>query len=85
MTRWVLDGLRLVSLAQARAKRAAGTPSHASPLCNNDRVQTFLLKKNPFTNEEIAAVRETADSLGFNLIYAPRCWRARGADAERLG
>ena len=35
-------------------------------------MQTFLLKEAPFTAEEIRALRETSDRLGFNILYAPQ-------------
>src|SRR5207237_250304 len=36
-----------------------------------DRVATFLLKKSPFTAQEIAYLQQTSDRLGFDLVYAP--------------
>jgi spermidine synthase len=71
MTRWVLDGLRLVSLAQeAGAARGWDISKHLA-VVQYDRVQTFLLKKSEFTPDEIATLRAAAGQLEFNVIYAP--------------
>ncbi len=71
MTRWVIDGLRLVSLAQeAGEKRGWNVAKHLA-VVQHDRVQTFLLKKSEFTPQEIATLRSAAGDLQFNVIYAP--------------
>jgi spermidine synthase len=72
MTRWVIDGLRLVSLAQAACEARGWDVKSRLAIVQYDRVQTFLLKKTPFTPEEINALRQTADRLGFNILYAPQ-------------
>jgi spermidine synthase len=72
MTRWVIDGLRLVSLAQAACEAHGWDVKSRLAIVQYDRVQTFLLKKTPFTPEEITALRSTADRLGFNILYAPQ-------------
>jgi len=71
MTRWVIDGLRLVSLAQeVGAARGWDTSKHLA-VVQYDRVQTFLLKKSEFTSAEIATLQGAAKELEFNVIYAP--------------
>jgi hypothetical protein len=71
ITRWVFDGLRLVSLAQAAGDaRGWDTKMHLA-IVQQDQVATFLLKKSPFTADEIAHVYEIADRLGFRVLYAP--------------
>src|SRR4029077_14192886 len=71
ITRWVLDGLRLVSLAQ-EAGQARGWDVRAHlAIVQYDRVQTFMLKKSEFTPGDIATLRAAANELEFNLIYAP--------------
>jgi spermidine synthase len=71
MTRWVIDGLRLVSLAQeAGAARGWDVSKHLAVI-QYDRVQTFLLKKSEFTPAEIATLSAAARELQFNVIYAP--------------
>ena len=71
ITRWVFDGLRLVSLAQAAcAARGWDAPSRLA-IVQHGRVATFLLKKTPFTATEIGVLHRTTDRLGFKLLYAP--------------
>ena len=80
ITRWVADGLRLVSLAQAAGARrgwaAADAPRGRSTadrlaIVRQDRIATFLLKKTPFTANESAHLRSIAGELGFDVLYAP--------------
>jgi spermidine synthase len=71
MTRWVLDGLRLVSLAQEAGQARGWDVSRHLAIVQYDRVQTFMLKKSEFTREEIATLRQAAQQLEFNVIYAP--------------
>jgi spermidine synthase len=71
ITRWVLDGLRLVSLAQEVGQARGWDVRAHLAIVQYDRVQTFLLKKNPFTPDEVATLRAAAHELEFNVIYAP--------------
>ena len=71
ITRWVFDGLRLVSLAQdACAGRGLDAAQHLA-IVRLDRVATFLLKKTPFTLEEVDRLQRLSTELGFTLLYAP--------------
>ena len=71
ISRWVFDGLRLVSLAQqACAERGLDASRHLA-IVRLDRVATFLLKKTPFTAAEVARLQQTAADLGFTILYAP--------------
>jgi hypothetical protein len=71
ITRWVFDGLRLVSLAQAVcASRGWSLADHVA-VVQQDRVATFLLKKTPFTPGEAAELRNIAAALDFKILYAP--------------
>jgi hypothetical protein len=71
ITRWVFDGVRLISLAQA-ACEARGWPSaDRLAVVRQDRVATFLLKRSPFTPSEIARLRDVAARLKFEVLYAP--------------
>ena len=71
ITRWVFDGLRLVSLAEAAgAKRGWDLKTHIA-IVRHDQVATFLLKKTPFTPEEIAKLHEVSTRLEFLVLYAP--------------
>jgi len=71
MTRWVLDGLRLVSLAQEAGEQRGWDVRKHLAVVQYDRVQTFMLKKSEFTPQEIATLRAAAKELEFNVIYAP--------------
>jgi len=71
VTRWMFDGLRLVSLAQeACARRGCDTAAHLA-IVRHDRVATFLFKRNAFAPEEITALRRIAAELQFDVLYAP--------------
>ena len=53
--------------------------------CSTDRVATFLLKKTPFTRDEIApAAAPSRRELGFTVLYAPGS-TGRPVDARRRG
>jgi spermidine synthase len=71
MTRWVGDGLRLVSLAQeACARRGLDAAQHLA-IVRYKAVMTFILKRSPFSRDEVARLQQAADGLGFTLVYAP--------------
>src|SRR5690606_27479472 len=71
VTRWVFDGLRLVSLAQAVcANRGLDCRRHLA-IVRHGRVATFLLKKTPFSPDELRALLAVSDRLGFSVLYAP--------------
>jgi hypothetical protein len=71
ITRWVFDGLRLVSLAQAACASRGWSIADRIAIVRQDRVATFLLKKSPFTPDEVAHLRAVSDRLGFDVLYAP--------------
>ena len=71
ITRWMFDGLRLVSLAQAACAPRGWSAADRLAIVRQDRVATFLFKKSPFTAGEVAQLRETSDRLGFEVIYTP--------------
>ncbi|HWF84620.1 MAG TPA: hypothetical protein VG222_07235 [Vicinamibacterales bacterium] len=71
MTRWVFDGLRLVSLAQAACESRGWDAAPRLAIVQHDRVATFLMKKTPFTRGEVTTLREVAARLGFHVLYAP--------------
>jgi hypothetical protein len=80
ITRWVADGLRLVSLAQAACEARGWPAAERLAIVRQDRVATFLLKKSPFTAAETSRLRSVARELGFDVLYAPD---ATGAGATR--
>lgn len=71
ITRWVFDGLRLVSLAQQACVERGLDASRHLAIVRFDRVATFLLKKTPFTTAEVARLRQLSTDLGFSILYAP--------------
>ncbi len=79
ISRWVFDGLRLISLAQeACARRGLDAAEHLAIFQHED-VATFLLKKTPFTADERARLEAAARELRFAILYLP------GRAAPNLG
>lgn len=83
LTRWLLDPpdqlLRLVSLARA-SLAALGRPDASRHVMvvrgpwergSNRAAATFLLKKAPFTDDEVRRVEDVARRHGFALLYTP--------------
>src|SRR5712671_3722088 len=71
ITRWVFDGLRLVSLAQEACEARGWSAADRLAIVRQKNVATFLLKKTPFTTEEITELRALAIELQFDVLYAP--------------
>ena len=71
ISRWVFDGLRLVSLAQAACEARGLDAAQHLAIVRLDRVATFLLKKTPFTRDDVQRLQTVADDLGFSILYAP--------------
>ena len=71
MTRWVFDGLRLISLAQAAVEKRGWSLSDRIAIVRYQRVATFLFKRTPFTERELATLHDTSARLGFEVLYAP--------------
>ena len=71
ITRWVFDGLRLVSLAQAACESRGCSAADQLAIVQQDRVATFLFKKTPFSPDQVAQLRSTSAELGFTVLYAP--------------
>jgi spermine/spermidine synthase len=70
ITRWVFDGLRLVSLAQEACAGRGWDCATRLAIVQHDRVATFLLKKTPFTRAEAGRLRDVANRLAFTVLYA---------------
>ena len=72
ITRWIFDGLRLVSLAQEVCKRRGWNDcaSHLA-IVRYRNVLTFLMKRTAFTGDEIARLEKTVNDLEFTVLYAP--------------
>jgi len=71
ITRWVFDGLRLVSLAQAAAEKRGWTAADRIAIVRHQRVATFLFKRAPFTAGELATLHDVSARLGFDVLYSP--------------
>ncbi len=84
ITRWVFDGLRLVSLAQA-ALEARGLEAGAHlAVIQHQRVATFLLKKSPFTTDEVATLERVSADMGFRVLYVPGTVAKADTEGEEL-
>jgi hypothetical protein len=71
ITRWVFDGLRLVSLAQEACARRGCDAAAQLAIVQQGRVATFLFKRTPFSDGEVRALKEIAGELAFEVLYAP--------------
>jgi spermidine synthase len=72
ITRWVFDGLRLVSLAQEVCERRGWDDCGTRlVLVRHRNVLTFLMKRTPFSPAEVERLRKTAADLEFTILYAP--------------
>jgi hypothetical protein len=71
ISRWVFDGLRLVSLAQEAGARQGWNVADRLAIVQHEQVATFLLKKTPFTASEVQTLVDAADRLGFAVLYLP--------------
>src|SRR5207248_868650 len=65
ITRWIFDGLRLVSLAQEACALRGWDAASRLVIVEHDRVATFLLKKTPFTDAELAHLADLVSTLHF--------------------
>jgi spermidine synthase len=71
ISRWVFDGLRLISLAQEACARRGLDASEHLAIFQHEHVATFLLKKTPFTADERARLEAAARELRFAILYLP--------------
>jgi hypothetical protein len=81
ITRWVFDGLRLVSLAQEACARRGWPVADRLMIVRHERIATFMFDRTPFTAAEIARVRGDAAHLGFEVLYAPGSDGSKGPNA----
>jgi hypothetical protein len=80
ITRWVFDGLRLVSLAQAACESRGWDAASRLAIVRHGRVAAFMLKKSPFSREESEALSALAEQLRFEVLYAPSWPEHQAAD-----
>ena len=80
----MFDGLRLVSLAQAACAPRGWDAASRLAIVQHDRVATFLLKKSPFTADEIAnaARRSPSGSSSRSSMRRRPDGRSPPADGE---
>ena len=71
ITRWALDGVRLVSLAQEACARRGWSAADRLAVVQHEKVATFILKKSPFTPAEVQRLQRVCDDLKFTVLYAP--------------
>jgi hypothetical protein len=71
VSRWVFDGLRLISLAQEAGARRGWNAADRLAIIQFDKVATFLMKKTPFTADETRTLAAAARDLGFAVLYLP--------------
>jgi len=75
VTRWLQvppsEELRAFALALTALERMGRDPAQRLAAFRGYTTATLLVKKDPFTPDELANVREFAASRAFDLIYAP--------------
>jgi len=84
VTRWYLpdspgETLRLVSLGLAAWRRSGAADPRESVIVvanlpsreRSEGAATMLLKKTPFTAQEVASVERVATAMQFSMVYAP--------------
>ncbi len=71
ITRWTLDGVRLVSLAQEACARRGWSAADRVAVIQHDKVATFILKRSPFDFDEVRHLLRVCDDLRFTVLYAP--------------
>jgi hypothetical protein len=71
ITRWVFDGLRLVSLAQEVCERRGWDCRSRIAIVRHNNVLTFLMKRTSFTPDEIQRLQRVTSDLQFTILYAP--------------
>ncbi len=71
ITRWTLDGVRLVSLAQEACARRGWSSADRMAIVQYGKVATFILKRSPFTTAEVRQLQQVSAALTFTVLYAP--------------
>jgi hypothetical protein len=74
--RWYFEpprqAFRLVTIGTtALEERGVSHPEQHFMVVRAGDTSTFIMKKSPFTSDEIAHLRQVVDSLGFTMLYAP--------------
>ncbi|MGC9522419.1 MAG: hypothetical protein ACP5HG_11135 [Anaerolineae bacterium] len=75
VSRWVQtppsESLRAFALAVTAVEAEGGDPSQQIVAFRGYAMMTFLIKRQPFTDSELAAIRGFADEQAFDLVIAP--------------
>jgi hypothetical protein len=74
--RWYFEpprqAFRLVTIGTtALEQRGVADPAQHFIVVRAGGTSTFIMKKSPFTADEIAHLRHVVDNLGFTMLYAP--------------
>ena len=74
--RWYFEpprqAFRLVTIGTtALEQRGVADPTQHFMVVRAGDTSTFIMKKSPFTADEIARLRSVVDELGFTMLYAP--------------
>jgi hypothetical protein len=74
--RWYFEpprqAFRLVTIGTtALEERGVPNPEQHFMVVRAGDTSTFIMKKSPFTSDEIAHLRQVVDNLGFTMLYAP--------------
>lgn len=77
MTRWYVDDpgemLKMTSLAlDAMKELRIAHPEEHIVVARREYLGTVLVKRTPFTPEELQAIEEASDTFWFPLVYTPR-------------
>ena len=82
ITRWVFDGLRLVSLAQEACEARGCSAADQLAIVRQKDVATFLFKKTPFTAGRSPSFGRSPRELEFDVLYAPGVRGRRSGSSE---
>ena len=74
--RWYFEpprqAFRLVTIGTTALERRGVTdPAQHFMVVRAGDTSTFIMKKSPFTADEMARLRDVVDNLGFTMLYAP--------------
>jgi hypothetical protein len=74
--RWYFEppqqAFRLVTIGTAALEqRGIANPTQHFMVVRAGDTSTFIMKKSPFTGDEVARLRRVVDDLGFTMLYAP--------------
>ncbi len=71
ISRWLFDGLRLISLAQEACANHGWNAADRLAVIQYGNVATFLLKRTAFTPQDTERLAKASEELGFTILYLP--------------